>query len=141
MVMFFAGLISSPVLADAIRKKILSLKEEEFILASQSLGLSKACILFKHILWYTLRGTILTQIVYRFGEAILIEATLSYLGREFAIGDPSLGSMIKSGSNWLFFGCYWIALFPSLAIMIAIIGFNLLGDTLNEKYNAGRRVW
>jgi len=99
LVLFYFGLISAPKLAELLKAKIRLLRKEEFIDASVALGLSWFKIIFKHILWYNSRITILSQFLYMYTVAVILEASLSYIGFGFKYDEVSWGSMLNGAFN------------------------------------------
>jgi peptide/nickel transport system permease protein len=112
-----------------------SIRNEDFVRAAELVGASKWHIMFKEILPNTL-GSILTKVTLDCGWVILIGAALSYVGLGAQAPTPDLGTMISEGSSYLP-AQWWISIFPAFAIVIVILGFNLLGDGINDMFSAG----
>ena len=112
-----------------------SIRNEDFVRAAELVGASRWHIMFKEILPNTL-GSILTKVTLDCGWVILIGAALSYVGLGAQTPTPDLGTMIAEGSTYLP-AWWWITLFPALAIVIVILGFNLLGDGINDMFSSG----
>jgi peptide/nickel transport system permease protein len=112
------------------RAQVLKVREMEFILAAKSLGASHARILLRHLLPNTLQP-VLIQATIGMAGAILSESTLSFLGLGVLAPAPSWGSMLNDGRNHLFDAPH-LVVFPALAIMAAVLGFNLMGDALRD---------
>lgn len=131
-IMMVMGVSGIPAVANAIANKIRFLAQKNFIEAAIALGLRRRVIIFKHILWYNCRALLIIQATLGMGEAILLETSLSYLG--FGVQEPmsSWGNMVQSGANYLLQGNFWPSTLPALAILFTILGFNLLGDGLNN---------
>lgn len=131
-IMVVMGITGVPTVATAIANKIRLLAQQNFIEAAIALGLRTRVIIFKHILWYNCRALLIIQATLGMGEAILLETSLSYLG--FGVQEPmsSWGNMVQSGANYFLQGNFWPSTAPALAIMFTILGFNLLGDGLNN---------
>ena len=111
-----------------------SLSNEDFVKSAELLGASKAHIIFKEILpncW----GPIFTKMSLDMGFVILIGAALSFVGLGEQAPKPGLGTMVSDGSNYLP-DQWWIAVFPALAIVVVVLGFNLLGDGLQDMLTA-----
>lgn len=126
------GLASWPVIARLVRAEFRTLREAEFILAARSQGFSHLRIVLQEMLPNALPPVIVTTSVL-VASAILIESGLSFLG----MGDPnavSWGSMIGEGRELLRTAWYLTAL-PGLAIVLAVLALNLLGDGLNDAFN------
>jgi ABC-type dipeptide/oligopeptide/nickel transport system permease subunit len=122
------GFANTPRFARVVRSDVLSLRKIDYVSAAVALGASRGRIMLRHILPNVL-GSILILASLRIGEAILAEASLSFLG--FGPQPPSVtwGFMIAEGRNLLRLSP-WIVFFPAGAIMLLVIGFNLLGDGL-----------
>ena len=131
-IMIVMGITGIPVVATAIANKIYFLTQKNFIEAAIALGLRPRVIIIKHILWYNCRSLLIIQATLGMGEAILLETSLSYLG--FGVQEPvaSWGNMVQSGANYFLQGNFWPSTAPALAILFTILGFNLLGDGLNN---------
>ena len=112
-----------------------SIRNEDFVRAAELVGASKWHIMFKEILPNTL-GSILTKVTLDCGWVILIGAALSYVGLGAQAPTPDLGTMISEGSTYLP-AQWWISIFPAFAIVVVILGFNLLGDGINDMYSSG----
>lgn len=126
------GITSWTMLARVLRAESLSVRQREFVGASQSVGASEVRVLVRHVLPNVLPAG-LVVIALTASRVILIEATLRFLG----LGDMnavSLGSLAADGQVYLQIA-WWMAFFPGAAIAIAVIGFNLLADGLNEALN------
>jgi peptide/nickel transport system permease protein len=131
-IMVVMGITGVPTVATAIANKIRFLAQKNFIEAALALGLRTRVIIFKHILWYNCRALLIIQATLGMGEAILLETSLSYLGFGVQEPVPSWGNMVQSGANYFLQGNFWPSTAPALAILFTILGFNLLGDGLNN---------
>lgn len=114
--------------ARLIRGQILSLKSAVFIEATKSLGASDYVILFKHLIPNCISPIIVAATI-GIGNAIVLEATLGFLGMGAQPPTPSWGAMMSSGTAYLFISP-WVIIFPGLAMMTTVLGFNLFGDAL-----------
>lgn len=132
-VMTAIGIIYSPVFARLVRIETLALKEEGFVEASRALGTGEIKILFHHIL-PNLIGKVIVQASINFALAIVIEASLSYLGLGNPPPSPSWGMMLKDARTYLI-KAPWMAIYPGLAIAFTVLCFNILGDGLAERLN------
>ena len=112
------------------RGQILSIRENLFVMAAHSIGTGSFRILYKHIL-PQLWPTIIILITLRVPAAILTEAGLSFIGLGVRPPTPSWGNMILEGFHF-YRTAPWLVLFPGLAIMLAVLSFNLLGDGLRD---------
>jgi len=111
-----------------------SIRNEDFVHAAQLAGASSTHIMFREILPNIL-GSILTKVSLDGGWTILIGAALSYVGLGAQAPTPDLGTMISDGSAYLP-AQWWISMFPALAIVIVILGFNLIGDGVNDMFSS-----
>ena len=121
------------------RAQVLKVREMEFILAARSLGASHARILLRHLLPNTLQP-VLIQATIGMAGAILAESTLSFLGLGVIAPTPSWGAMLNDARNHLFDAPHMV-LFPALAIMAAVLAFNLLGDALRDWLDPRTRAF
>jgi peptide/nickel transport system permease protein len=131
-IMVVVGITSMPVIANLIAGKIGLLREKNFIEAAHALGLPAHVVILKHILWYNCRALLVIQATLGMAEAILIETSLSYLGFGVQEPTPSWGNMVQAGANYFLQGQFWPSTAPALAILATILGFQLLGDGLNN---------
>ncbi len=109
---------------------VCSTRNEIYVRSAEVLGASRWHIMFKEIL-PNARGPILTKMTLDFGVAILAGATLSFVGMGEQPPTPSLGAMVSSGVEYLP-DQWWLSVFPALAIMLIVLGFNLLGDGIGD---------
>lgn len=120
--------------ARTIRGEVISVKEEEFIEASRGIGSNDFRIIFKHVLPNAISPLLVIAAV-NFGTAIMLEATLSFLGVGVPVTEPSLGMMISQGRNFLFAGKWWMVVFPGLALMLIVFSLNLIADWLRDEFD------
>jgi peptide/nickel transport system permease protein len=109
---------------------VRSEKEEGYVLAAEVIGASKMHIMFREILPNCF-PSIITKMTLDFGFVILIASSLSFLGLGVQPPTPDLGSMVAEGAKYLP-DSWWLTVFPGLAILVAVFGFNLIGDALRE---------
>jgi peptide/nickel transport system permease protein len=121
------------------RAQILQAKEMEYVLAARSLGASDARILVRHLLPNILQP-VLVQATIAMAGAILAESTLSFLGVGVLAPMPSWGAMLNDGRGHLFDAPH-LVLFPALAVMAAVLAFNLLGDALRDWMDPRMRAY
>jgi peptide/nickel transport system permease protein len=129
---FAIAIENVPIFARLVRSSILALKESDFVLAAHSIGASNRRILLAHIMPNALTPVIV-QGTLALATAIVDAAGLGYLG--FGPQDPATpewGTMLTDTQRYLTSGAAFTALFPGLAIILAVLGFNLLGDGLRE---------
>jgi peptide/nickel transport system permease protein len=127
------GIVSWTGIARVVRVQVLSLKEREFIQAARIIGCSRARILFRHILPNVLPAVVVLGTLSVAGT-IGLEAGLSYLGVGVPPPAPSWGTMISDGQSY-FTVAPWLVLPPGLAIILAVLGFNLLGQGLQDVFD------
>lgn len=120
--------------ARTIRGSALVERNREYIEAARCLALSKAEIVFGHLLPNCLPPIIVVATV-QLAHAIALEATLSFLGAGVPVTQPSLGMLIASGYNYLLSGQYWISTYPGIALVVVIVAINLVGDRLRDVLN------
>lgn len=113
-----------------VQGKTLSLREESFVEAAKSIGASRLRIIFNHIL-PNCTSPIIVKASMDMGMAILFAANLGFIGVGAQPPQPEWGTMISTGRNYLP-DHWWMATFPGLAILITVLGFNLLGDGLRD---------
>jgi peptide/nickel transport system permease protein len=116
--------------ARVVRGQVLSLREWEFIIAARAIGASDLRIMFRHIM-PNIVAPVIVMSTLMMADAILIEATLSFLGMGAQPPIPSWGSILSSGRAYLRLAP-WVTIFPGVAIMLIVLGFNLLGDGLRD---------
>ncbi|GGG09838.1 peptide ABC transporter permease [Lysinibacillus alkalisoli] len=117
--------------ARLIRGEILSLKEQEYIQAAKAIGGTHIKIIMKHILPNVASSIIVLATMY-IAEFILLEASLTFLGLGVDPTIPSWGGMLADSRNYVT-TAWWTAVFPGVAIMMTVLGFNLLGDWLRDR--------
>lgn len=129
-VMVALGLVYWTAYARVVRSSILALRNEEFVEASRALGAPWPRTLFRHVLPNAL-GPIIVVATVGMGSAITAEAALAFLGLGVQPPTPSWGSILNTGLQFLRQTAY-LSTFPGLAIMLTVLGFNLLGDGLRD---------
>jgi peptide/nickel transport system permease protein len=120
--------------ARTVRGSTLVEKNKDYVLAARLIGINPALILLRHVLPNVL-GPVLVIATINFALAIITEATLSFLGVGLPPTEPSLGTLIRNGNNFLFAGEWWIAIFPGVTLAVLVIAINLLGDWLRDALN------
>ena len=120
--------------ARTVRSSVMVEKNKDYVAAAQLIGLPAPKIMLRHVLPNTM-GPILVIATINLALAIITEATLSFLGVGVPPTQPSLGSLIRIGNNYLFAGEWWIVAFPGLALAALILSINLLGDWLRDALN------
>jgi peptide/nickel transport system permease protein len=129
-VMIAIGIVYMPTYARLVRGQILSVRERDFVTAATVLGARPARIMFLHA-WPNVTAPIIVQASLNVSSAILTEASLSFLGLGVRPPTASWGSILQSGYQYLS-SAPWLSLYPGIAIFIAVLGLNLLGDGLRQ---------
>jgi peptide/nickel transport system permease protein len=119
-----------PLFSRVARGPVIAEREKDHVAAAQGLGAAWPRVVFRHILPNVL-APLIVQASVSLAFAILIEASLSYLGLGTQPPDPSWGTMLNEGRTYLE-TAPWMSIFPGLAIMVTVFGFNLLGDGLRD---------
>jgi len=132
-VMVAIGVVFSPVFTRLVRAKTLAIKGEGYVESARALGTPIWRITAVHIVPNML-GDLIVQCSVTFALAVVIEASLSYLGLGTQPPNPSWGLMLKDARSYLF-QAPWLAVYPGLAIATTVLGFNVLGDALAEHLN------
>ncbi|MDQ0351419.1 peptide/nickel transport system permease protein [Alkalibacillus filiformis] len=128
--MIAIGLVLTPNFVRLIRGEVLAHREKEYVEAGKASGISDFSIILKHILPNTI-APIMVQATLAIAAAIIVEASLSYLGLGTQPPNPSWGSMLATGQGYLD-SAPWIALFPGALIFITVISINLFGDGIRD---------
>jgi peptide/nickel transport system permease protein len=120
--------------ARTVRGSTMVERRKEYVLAARILKVSSARIMRRHILPNTLTPVMVAGTL-NLGLAILSEATLSFLGVGMPVTQPSLGTLIRIGNQYLFSGSWWLVVFPSVQLGLIVLSVNLLGDWLRDALN------
>lgn len=120
--------------ARTVRGLTLVEKNKDYVLAARLIGLHPARILLNHVL-PNVMGPVLVIATINLALAIILEATLSFLGVGLPPTQPSLGTLIRIGNNFLFSGEWWIAIFPGITLVALVLAVNLVGDWLRDALN------
>jgi peptide/nickel transport system permease protein len=120
-----------PSIARIVRSNTLALKEMPFVEAARAIGLSETWIAIRHVLPNTL-APLIVLVTAQFGSAILVEASLSFLGLGVPEPFPSWGRMLSESAAEYMRAAPWLVIFPGLAISLVVFGANLLGDALRD---------
>lgn len=136
-VMTAVGISLIPIFARVTRGSVLTVKEQNYVLAAKALGGSNIVIMVRHILPNILTPIIVMATLYC-AFAIVMEAALSFLGIGIQPPEPSWGSILSNGQQQIRYAT-WISTFSGLAITITVLGFNLLGDGLRDLLDPNMR--
>jgi peptide/nickel transport system permease protein len=134
VVIFAIGISAWPQFARTVRGSTLVERNKEYVLAARIIGISQVRIMLTHVLPNVI-GPVLVIATLNLGFAILAEATLSFLGVGVPPTQPSLGTLIRIGNDFLFSGEWWITIFPGVALICMVLSVNLLGDWLRDALN------
>jgi peptide/nickel transport system permease protein len=130
--MLIIGLLTWPSISRLVRGQFLTLREQQFVRAARSIGVSDLDIVFKHVLPNTI-SSIAVAVTFGVATAILLEASLSFLGLGVQAPTPSWGNMLRDAQSLnILEGMPWIWLPPGLMIALAVLGINFIGDGLRD---------
>jgi peptide/nickel transport system permease protein len=132
--MLAIALVIIPGNSRIVRGAVMSAKQNRYVEAAQAIGCRHPRIILSHILPNVTAPILIIASIW-FGNAILIEATLSFLGLGTQPPTPSWGLMLSSTGRAFMEQAPWLAIFPGLAISLAVLGFNLFGDTLRDAWD------
>jgi peptide/nickel transport system permease protein len=132
------GIWATPGFARVIRGTVLSIKTQEYVAAARVIGAGTGRVVIRHILPNCISVAIVYSALYM-ANALLLEAALSFLGMGVQPPTPSWGLMVSTGRDFLLIAPH-IATFPGLAIAVAVLGFNLLGDGLRDALDPRAQV-
>jgi peptide/nickel transport system permease protein len=128
--MIAIGIVYTPIFARIARGAVLTVREQEFVDAARATGARDGRIIVRHILPNSL-APLIVEVSLSLAFAILAEAALSFFGLGTQPPDPSWGRMLSEGRAF-FRQSVWMSIFPGLAIMVTVMGFNFLGDGLRD---------
>jgi ABC-type dipeptide/oligopeptide/nickel transport system permease subunit len=137
--MIAIGVVGIPVYARLARSAVLSVSQTEYVLAAQSVGESHSRIMARHI-FPNILSPIIVQATMGLAGAILSAAALGFLGLGAIPPEAEWGAMLGDSYKYLSSGAWWAVLFPGLAIMLSVLGFNLLGDGLRDALDPKMRI-
>ena len=134
VVIFAIGISEWPKFARTVRGSTMVERNKEYVQAARVIGVSPPRIMLSHVFPNVL-GPVLVIATLNLGLAILSEATLSFLGVGVPATQPSLGTLIRIGNDFLFSGEWWITIFPGVTLIAMVLSVNLLGDWLRDALN------
>ncbi len=137
--LFAISLVSIPVYARLSRSAALALREQEFVIAARGLGARDRRVLLRHVFPNTL-PPLIVQTTLSIAFAILEAAALGFLGLGAQPPTPEWGAMLADSYKYFTSGAWWVFFFPGGAIMLSVLGFNLLGDGLRDALDPRLRV-
>lgn len=130
-VIIVIGLIDAPIFARMVRSEVVSIRGSDFIASAVVTGNPSWRILLVHLLPNTIKGAT-ALLPLRMAWALRVSATLAFVGVGIQAPEPEWGALIRQGAEYIISGQHWVALFPGIALVLAVFGFNLLGDGLQE---------
>jgi peptide/nickel transport system permease protein len=136
-IMVVIGLTSWMGVARLVRAEFLSIKQREYVLAAKALGASDLRIIFRHIMINSM-APVLVSAVLGIAGAVLLESALSFLGIGVQPPTPSWGNILTLGKDNIEIA-WWLSVFPGLAILITVLGYNLLGEGVRDSIDP--RLW
>jgi peptide/nickel transport system permease protein len=134
VLIFAIGISLWPGFARTIRGSTLVERNKDYVMAARVIGLSPARVMLTHVLPNVI-GPVLVIGTLALGNAILAEATLSFLGVGLPPTEPSLGTLIRIGNDFLFSGEWWVTIYPGIVLVLMVLSINLLGDWLRDALN------
>jgi peptide/nickel transport system permease protein len=134
VIVFAIGISLWPNFARTIRSSTLVERNKDYVLAARVIGVRPWRIMVNHVLPNVI-GPAMVIATLGLGLAIIAEATLSFLGVGLPLTEPSLGTLIRLGNDFLFSGQWWVTVFPGLTLILMVLAINLLGDWLRDALN------
>jgi peptide/nickel transport system permease protein len=134
VIIFAIGISMWPTIARTVRGSTMVEREKDYVMAARVIGVAPWRIMLTHVLPNVL-GPVMVIGTLGLGLAIIAEATLSFLGIGLPPTEPSLGSLIRFGNDFLFSGEWWVTVFPGLTLILIVLAINLLGDWLRDALN------
>jgi peptide/nickel transport system permease protein len=134
VIIFAIGISLWPNFARTVRGSTLVERNKDYVLAARVIGVPPWRIMVNHVLPNVI-GPVMVIGTLGLGLAIIAEATLSFLGVGLPPTQPSLGTLIRSGNDFLFSGQWWVTVFPGLTLILMVLTTNLLGDWLRDALN------
>ncbi len=128
------GISGWPQYARTVRASTIVENRKEYVQAAILTGIRPAMIMLRHVL-PNVMGPVLVIATIQLAIAIINEATLSFLGVGIPVTEPSLGTLLRIGNNFLFSGEWWITAFPAAMLAILVVAVNLLGDWMRDVFN------
>jgi peptide/nickel transport system permease protein len=137
-VIFAIALVNVPVYARLLRSRVLTVREAQYVRAATAIGSSRPRLMFAHVLPNSM-APIFVQSTLQAGYAILEAAGLSFIGLGVRVPTAEWGVMVNMGLQYVVSGEWWISFFPGMAIAVTVMGFNLIGDGLQDLLDPKRR--
>lgn len=124
------SIVFTPYTARIVRSAALRTKNETFVEAAKTIGLSDFMIIWRHIAPNVL-APLIVQATYVFADSIIVEATLSFIGAGIPAPEPSWGNILYDGKS-VIYKAWWMTVFPAMMVILSVLGLNLLGDGLRD---------
>jgi peptide/nickel transport system permease protein len=134
VIIFAIGISLWPNFARTVRGSTLVERNKDYVMAARVIGVPSWRIMMSHVLPNVI-GPVMVIGTLGLGLAVIAEATLSFLGVGLPVTQPSLGTLIRFGDDFLFSGQWWITVFPGLTLILMVLAINLLGDWLRDALN------
>ncbi len=134
VIIFAIGISLWPNFARTVRGSTLVERNKDYVMAARVIGVPSWRIMLNHVLPNVI-GPVMVIGTLGLGLAIIAEATLSFLGVGLPPTQPSLGTLIRLGNDFLFSGQWWVTVFPGLTLVLMVLAINLLGDWLRDALN------
>ena len=134
VIIFAIGISFWPNFARTVRGSTLVERNKDYVMAARVIGVPSWRIMFSHVL-PNVTGPVMVIGTLNLGLAVIAEATLSFLGVGLPPTQPSLGTLIRFGDDFLFSGQWWVSVFPGVTLVLMVLAINLLGDWLRDALN------
>ena len=134
VIIFAIGISLWPNFARTVRGSTLVERNKDYVMAARVIGVPSWRIMLSHVMPNVI-GPVMVIGTLGLGQAIIAEATLSFLGVGLPPTRPSLGTLIRFGNDFLFSGQWWVTVFPGLTLILMVLAINLLGDWLRDALN------
>jgi len=134
VIIFAIGISLWPNFARTVRGSTLVERNKDYVMAARVIGVPSWRIMLSHVLPNVI-GPVMVIGTLGLGLAVIAEATLSFLGVGLPSTEPSLGTLIRFGNDFLFSGQWWVTVFPGIALILMVLAINLLGDWLRDALN------
>lgn len=134
VLVFAIGISGWVQYARTVRASTMVEKRKEYVLAARVIGIRGRLLVTRHILPNVIGPTLVIATIH-LAFAIIVEATLSFLGVGVPPTTPSLGTLIRIGNDYLFSGEWWITIFPGMTLIVLVLSVNLIGDWLRDVFN------
>ncbi|MBQ6480999.1 MAG: ABC transporter permease [Anaerolineaceae bacterium] len=138
-VLLAIGIVYTPSFARIVRSMVLTVRETEYVQGAKAVGLNDFEIITRYILPNTF-SVIIVQTSLNAAQAILTEASLSFMGLGLSAENASWGALLRSGFSFMTRGAYWLSVIPGIAIMVTVLGLNFLGDGLRDALDVRLRM-